>query len=332
MTTAHPTDAATATRWRIIGIVCIIGAVWTFSSQDAGIKWLSGDYPLHEITFIRSVIALIITLAIIIPLEGGFENLKTERIGLHLLRGMTVVAANMAFFTGLASLPLAEATAIIFVSPLFITIFSVLLLSEKVGARRWAAVLVGLAGVMIVMKPGGNTFHYAAILPLIAAICYALLQIMTRKLGFTDKASTMAFYIHLTFFAFSGLVGLLLGDGRLAGSDSANLEFLTRAWIWPETQDILIIGGIGILAALGGYLISQGYRLCPANIGAPFEYAALPMGIAWSIILWGHWPDGWSWIGIALIAGAGLYVFYRETMSGRPVRWRSPIRRRSEPV
>lgn len=317
MTQAVAESSASHSRWRFVGILCVIGAVWTFSSQDAGIKWLSGDYPLHQITFIRSIIALLLTVAIIIPLEGGFRYLKTDRIGMHLLRGMTVVCANMAFFTGLATLELAEATAIIFVSPLFITIFSVLLLSEQVGPRRWAAVLAGLVGVMIVMKPGAATFQYAAILPLIAATCYALLQIMTRTLGFTEKASTMAFYIHLTFFAFSGTVGLALGDGRYAGTGSANLEFLLRAWVWPSYSDALVIGGIGVLAAIGGYLISQAYRLCPANIAAPFEYAALPMGIFWSIALWGHWPDEWSWLGIALIAGAGLYVFYRETLKGR---------------
>ncbi len=327
MTSVAATSNGSVARLRIFGILCVIGAVWTFSTQDAGIKWLSGDYPLHQITFIRSIIALVITLAIIIPLEGGFQNLRTDRIGLHLLRGMTVVAANMAFFTGLASLPLAEATAIIFVSPLFITIFSVLLLSERVGARRWTAVLVGLAGVLIVMRPGGATFQYAAILPLIAAVCYALLQIMTRKLGFTEKASTMAFYIHLTFFAFSGVIGLVFGDGRYAGTGSANLEFLLRAWIWPNQHDALLISGIGIMASIGGYLISQGYRLCPANIAAPFEYAALPMGIFWSIFLWSHWPDGWSWLGIALVAWAGLYVFYRETLSGRRMRFRLPMRK-----
>lgn len=326
MTTATAGSPVSEKHWRIVGILCVMGAVSTFSTQDAAIKWLSGDYPLHQITFIRSLIALAITLAIIIPLEGGFTNLKTNRVALHILRGMTVVAANMAFFTGLASLPLAEATAIIFVSPLFITIFSVLLLSERVGPRRWIAIMAGLAGVLIVMRPGGSTFQHAAILPLIAAVCYALLQIMTRKLGFTEKASTMAFYIQLTFLIFSGMVGLIFGDGRYAGSGNANLEFLLRAWIWPSLYDGTLIACVGVLAAVGGYLISQGYRLCPAGVAAPFEYVALPIGIMWSILLWNHWPDGWSWLGIALVAGAGLYVFYRETLKGNRITW-FPFRR-----
>ena len=327
MTSVPAASRSADSRLRIFGILCVVGAVWTFSTQDAAIKWLSGDYPLHQILFIRSIIALAVTVAVIIPLEGGYHNLRTDRFGMHLLRGMTVVAANMAFFTGIASLPLAEATAILFVSPLFITVFSVLFLSEQVGARRWAAVFIGLAGVLVVMRPGGATFQYAAILPLIAAVCYALLQIMTRKLGFTEKASTMAFYIHLTFFAFSGAIGLVFGDGRYAGTGIANVDFLMRAWIWPGQQDTLIICAIGIMASIGGYLISQGYRLSPANIAAPFEYAALPMGVFWSIFLWGHWPDGWSWLGIALVAWAGLYVFYRETMPAGHTRFRLPLRR-----
>lgn len=190
----------------LAGILCAMGAATAFSLNDVAIKWLSGDYPLHEITFFRSLFAIVITLGVFVPLEGSYRNLRTKRFGFHLLRGAIVVTANMAFYTGLATLPLGEATAIYFVAPLFITALSVLLLGETVGPRRWIAVLVGLAGVVIVMRPGGSAFQYAALLPLFAAFFYALLQITTRKIGVTEKASTLTFYLNLVFILFSGAI------------------------------------------------------------------------------------------------------------------------------
>ena len=308
---------AVATAPALLGILCAMGAVVAFTTQDMAIKWLSGDYPLHQIILARAAIALILTLAILVPLEGGYGNLRTKRLPLHLLRGLAVVIANMTFFTGLASLPLGEATAIFFVAPLFITALSVLMLRERVGPRRWVAVLIGLTGVVVMIRPGGSTFQWAALLPLAAAFAYAMLQIMTRKLGIAEKASTMAFYIQITFVFVSGGIGLAAGDGRFAGTGSPQLEFLLRAWIWPPAEDMAIMAGVGVLSAIGGYLISQAYRVAEAGLVAPFEYVAMPLAVFWGVMVWGEWPDAVAWVGISLIGGAGLYVFYRETVRGR---------------
>ena len=309
----------------LVGIACVIGAVVTFTTQDMAIKWLSGDYPLHEIIFVRSVVGITLTLSILVPLEGGYRILRTRRLALHLLRGLAVVVANMCFFTGLASLPLGEATAIFFVAPLFITALSVPFLGERVGGRRWFAIGLGLVGVAVMLRPGGGGFHPAFLLPLAGALAYATLQIMTRKLGMAEKASTMAFYIQLSFVVVSGSVGLALGDGALAGSGEPSLEFLLRAWVWPDAGDARIMLAIGCLSGLGGYLISQAYRISEAALVAPFEYSALPLAVFWSVFLWGDWPDPIAWLGIALIAGAGLYTFYRETLRGRKITLRRPI-------
>ena len=301
----------------LIGIFCVIGAVTTFSTQDMAIKWLSGDYPLHEIILARAAVALIFTLAVFIPLEGGMTVVRTKRLPMHLLRGLAVVIANMTFFTGLASLPLAEATAIFFVAPLLITVLSIPLLGEKVGLRRMLAVLVGLVGVAIMVRPAGSTFQWAALLPLAAALAYALLQIMTRKLGMQERASTMAFYIQLTFVMVSSTIGIVAGDGKFSGSDSPQLEFLFRAWVLPSMGDALIMGGVGFSSAIGGYLISQAYRQSEAALVAPFEYVALPMAVFWSVMIFSDWPDAYAWVGIALIFGAGVYTFYREAVKGK---------------
>ena len=301
-----------------VGILCVIGAVTAFTTQDMAIKWLSGGYPLHQLVLYRSIVALILTLALFVPLEGGYRNLRTKRLPMHILRGLCVVFANMCFFTGLASMSLGEATAIFFVAPLFITALSVLFLGELVGPRRWLAVLVGLSGVVVMIRPGGETFQWAAMFPLAAAMGYAMLQILTRKLGISEKASTMGFYIQITFIVVSGGIGLAAGDGRFAGSGGPQIEFLLRAWAWPSAEDAWIMLGIGILSGIGGYLVSQAYRISEAALVAPFEYVAMPMAVFWSVLVWGEWPDAVSWLGIALIGGAGLYVFYRETVRGRP--------------
>ena len=319
--------AGSDARSRLIGILCVMGAAVAFSTNDVGIKWVSGDYPLHQVTFIRSAVALLVTLTVLVPLEGGLRILRTDRLGMHIFRGLIVVFANMAFFTGLATLSLGDATAIYFVAPLFITAFSVVLLGETVGPRRWAAVVIGLLGVILVIRPGGDTFQNAALLPLIAAAAYALLQITTRKLGVREKASAMVFYIQITFVIFSGAIGLLFGDGKFSGSGDPSLEFLFRAWVVPGFQDGAIICGIGVVMSLGAYLISQGYRLCPAGIAAPFEYVAMPLGILWSIVIWGQVPDLIGWTGIVLIAAAGIYVFVREALQGRKISWKLPPRR-----
>ena len=320
---AAPVPAASASAFT--GVLCAVGAVITFTTQDMAIKWLSGDYPLHEIVLFRAVVAMTLTLGILVPLEGGYRNLRTNRLPLHLLRGLAVVIANMAFFAGLATLPLGEATAIFFVAPLFITILSIPILGERVGLRRWLAILVGLGGVTIVLRPGGSEFHPAFMLPRVAALAYAWLQIMTRKLGMAEKASTMAFYIQLTFIFISGAIGLTFGDGSLSGRGDPSLEFLLRAWVLPDMGDALIMVAIGVLSGMGGYLISQAYRISEAALVAPFEYLALPLAVFWSVLIWGDWPDLISWTGISLIAGAGLYVFYRETVLGRKLVLKRPL-------
>jgi drug/metabolite transporter (DMT)-like permease len=299
-------------RARLIGILCVVGAVTIFSLQDLTFKWMSGRYPLHQIVFIRGVVAISVVLGLLIPLEGGFRTLLSNRIPLHLLRGFALVVGNMTFFAGLASLKLAEGVAIFFTAPLIITLLSIPLLGERVGALRLIAVLCGLLGAIIVMRPGGEAFQGAAILPLIAAFAYASMTIMTRKLGTQDNASVMAFYLQVMFIVSSMAIFLVAGDGRFAGSDNKSLEFLLRAWVWPENFDFMLMVIIGVLNAFGGYLISQGYRMSEASVAAPFEYVAIPLAVIWGYLVWSDLPDAISWFGIFMILAAGLFVAWRE--------------------
>jgi drug/metabolite transporter (DMT)-like permease len=245
-----------------------------------------------------------------------------------MIRGLCVVAANMCLFLGLAALPIADATAIFFISPLVITVFSVIFLKEVVGPRRWAAIAVGFVGVLVIVKPGTAAFQAASLLPVAAAFLYATLHMLTRKIGGTESAPTMAVYIQLTFLVASLAIGLGLGDGRFAGSGHPSLEFLFRAWDWPATADYPILIGLGISGLFGGLFISQAYRLSEAAFAAPFEYAAMPMAILWGVTVFGTWPDATAWIGIALIVGSGLYLLWRETVRETRLATKAPTYRR----
>lgn len=305
---------ATVQRSNLIGAAYALAAVMCFSINDVGIKFLSDAYALHQVVFIRALIGLTAFICFIMPFAGGPRLLRTRRPVVHLIRGLCVVSANMCLFLGLAALPIADATAIFFVSPLVITVFSVIFLKEFVGPRRWASIAVGFIGVLVIVKPGTSAFQLASLLPIVAAFLYATLHMLTRKIGGTESAPTMAFYIQLTFLIASSMIGLGLGDGRFAGSEHPSLEFLFRAWVWPPVGDYPILAMLGISGMLGGLFISQAYRLSEAAFAAPFEYVAMPMAIMWGVTVFGTWPDATAWIGIALIVGSGLYLVWRESV------------------
>ncbi len=315
-----------------LAIAFVLFGVFCISLNDMLIKQLSSGYPLHEIVFFRSAIALLVTL-VFLQFEGGFAALRTDRPILHIFRGILVVISNMAFFLALAVLPLADATALFFVAPLFITLLSIPLLGEKVGPLRIGAVIVGFIGVIIMQRPweSGDSLPASRIvllLPVLAALTYALNQLMTRKLGVKAPASTLAIYIQATFLVVSIGFYLVAGDGRFAeGTTNASLEFLLRAWIWPPPEERIWLLGMGINGALIGYCLSQAYRLASAATVAPFEYIGLPLAVFWGFMIFGDLPTWEVWTGIALIIASGLFVFFRERIKTNRVTPR-PVARR----
>ncbi len=319
MTDGQATSAQTvrAILWAIAGMV-------VFSLQDVIIKWMSGDYPLHEVVLLRTCFGLLLTL-VIAHVEGGLKILKTQRLPLHLLRGLFIVICNATYFTALATMALAEAMAIFFVAPLFITALSVPFLGEHVGWRRWLAVGAGLVGVLLIVQPTSNAFQWVAILPFFSALGYAATQLLTRRLGTTDAASTMSFYIQLSLLCFSAVVGMILGDGKFSGSGNPNLEFLVRAWVWPQLNDLGLMALSGCMVAVGGFAVSQAYRTAAATSVAPFEYLALPFAMLWGFLIWGDFPNVLAFGGIALIISGGLVVILRERQKDHRLSTAHPI-------
>ncbi|MEM6610516.1 MAG: DMT family transporter [Pseudomonadota bacterium] len=310
----------------------VIGALWAlfaavgFSAVDVIVKFLSSGYAHYQITFFRTVIAFAVLLVLIAPLTGSGLNFRTRRLGAHLLRGLCVVFANLCFFLALAAMPLAEAVAIFFVSPFLIALFSIFFLGETVGPRRWAAIAVGLLGVLIVLRPGTAAFQYAALLPIAAAAGYGMLHIITRRIGGTESAATLTFYTMIVMMGVAGLAGVAFGNGWLDLFDHPSLSFLFRAWVWPAAFDLLLITVLGVAIAFAGFAISEAYRTSEAAFIAPFEYIALPLSVLWGVVVFDEWPDVWAVTGIGLIMMSGLVLVWREAVARRDDR-PDPVRR-----
>ena len=305
-------------------IAFVFGGVLLFSLQDVAIKWISGGYPVHEIVLIRSL-AAIWPILLLVQIEGGLRLLRTRRPLFHLVRAGVMLTAYTCFYLSVAAMPLADAVAIAFVAPLFVTALSALLLREQVGLRRWLAVAVGFVGVLIMMQPGSAVFEPAALLAVAGALAYALGAVATRSLGATERGSALAFYPTAFYLGAGALAGLALGDGRLARSQHASLQFLLRAWILPSWTDLGIMILCGLFAAFGMYAVSQAYRITRATAVAPFEYIAVPLSVLWGFLFWRDLPTARTVLGIGLIVGSGLYVLWRESSGQAAVAQKSEL-------
>ena len=217
---------------------------------------------------------------------------------------------------GLAALPLAEIAAIKFSGPLIITLLSVVMLGEKVGPRRWLALLVGFMGVLLIVRPGLAGFNMGSIFVLISVLFYALSAMLTRKLQTTDSSATMAYNSSLVYLiATVILVPLTLAVGDTPGAHPS-IAFLFQAWAMPSLLDWVIMSGLGLVWAGGMYCIARAYSLALASIVAPFEYIALPINIMWGLILWQEFPTWATLAGALLTLSSGLYILYRGRRQG----------------
>jgi S-adenosylmethionine uptake transporter len=290
------------------GVVFLFIKIIVFSLQDVIIKWMSSDYPVHEIVLIRSIFA-IIPILLITHFTGGLHQLGTRHFRLHFIRSALLFATFMTFYLSLAALPLAEAVTLSFTTPLFITILSVVMLGEKVSFHQWIAVFVGFLGVICMLNPGAEIVNPAAFLTLASAFLYALASIITRQLGNTESGISLTFYPTLFYIVFSAIIALALSGSTSTQELHASLAFLLHAWKIPSRVDLSFIFLLGLIAASGFYCLSQAYRLAPPSTLAPFEYFAVFLGVVWGYMVWGEVPEVQAIVGIVLIVGSGLYSY-----------------------
>ncbi len=296
------------------GVGFLVSSLFILSIQDAFIKLLSTDYPVHEIVLVRSLVA-ILALLIMANFAGGLRSLKTKKLGAHIMRSLVLFTAYTSFYLGLASLHLAEAVTLFLSAPLFITLLSAQLLNEKVDPSCWIAVTIGFGGVVLMLKPGAAIFDLAALLPLIASLSYAIVAILTRRLGQTESGISMAFYPTVIYILLSSVIGLFLHNGW-GVADHPSIAFLLQSWAILTPKDVALLVLIGIGSAMGFYFISQAYRLGQPVAIAPFEYVSVPLSLLWGFIFWREVPELESFLGMLFIVGSGLYILGGEALNG----------------
>lgn len=295
----------TATPHRMIantplGIGYMIIAVSLFGGMDAAVKWLTADYPTVQIMFFRSLCAFPPILYMVWRGPGGFAVLRTRRLLGHGLRSGYGCLAMLGFFHAYSLMPLADVTAIAFSAPIFIALLSVWLLGERVGLHRWSAILVGFAGMVVIVQPGSGMLQDGALIVIGATLLYALAMIQIRKLSQSEPSTTIAFY----FTAFCTLVTGLV---------------LPWYWVTPTLADLPLLVAVGLLGGMAQLLMTQAYSLAPASVAAPFDYTHLLWSVLFGWYLWGDFPDLQTWIGCAIVVASGLYILWRETVRRAPV-------------
>ena len=272
------------------------GATVLFAVADTTAKFLSTSLPVIEIQWIRYV--LFFVLAAILASRAPRRRLLPNNPKLQILRGLAVTGSSILFVFGVREMSMAEATTISFLSPLLITILSIPLLGEVVGIRRWAAVLVGMAGVLIVVRPGSSGFQPAAFWGMASSLCWATALIITRKIATTDQATT-------TLLCSAGIGALVL-------------TFLAPlAWTWPTASQWGLVLMLGVLSSLGQWMVIEAHRQAPASLLAPFSYTQLIWAIALGFLVFGALPDHWTLIGAAVIVASGLYTAHRQRIRAR---------------
>lgn len=274
-------------------VAWMLGAVALLCLLDACLKQLSGHYPALQVAALRGLVGLPLVLAWA-GATVGLRSLLRVHWPLHLARGALGVVFLSCFVLGLRELPLSTAYAITFVGPLLVTAMAVPLLGEKVGPRRWTAIVVGLVGVLVVLRPGGDGVATAGgLFVLLATVCYAASVITVRMLAQRDSAQALVFWF---------LAMVAIGAGLLAWPD----------WVPVRAEHAWPLIGIAVFGTLGQVALTHAFRLGEASLVAPLEYTALVWVVVLDLAIWHVLPDGMTWLGAAIIVASGLYLVRRE--------------------
>lgn len=285
---------AAAAQHPLRGITLLLLAQMLFATLDATGKHLSASLPVPLLVWARYGVHLLLMLIFVAPAMRA-RLAQTQRLPLQLLRAATLTATSLLFLSALRHLPLAEGTAISFVMPFIVTALSVPLLGERVPGKRWLAVAVGFAGMLLVTRPGTGLSTSGIALALAAALCYSFYQIMTRKLAATDHSLTTLFY--------TALVGTVVMT-------------LTLPWFWVEREltaaQLALVVSMGLSGGIGHFLLIRAFHHAQASTLTPFIYAQLIWATLLGWLAFGQFPDAASLVGMAVIAASGLWMALGE--------------------
>ncbi len=278
-----------------LGILFMLGATIMFSASSAVSKWLIGTYPAGEILFTRSATSLIACSLFVLP-QTGFSVFRTRRVRDHFMRGISQTLSQTCLIIAFSMMPLAGAIAINFSAPLFATIAAIIFVHEKVGRARWAALLVGFLGVLVITNPGTGAFQLGSLFALANAILYGTVTAAVRGMSATESAETLTMY-QMVFLTSLFALGLPFG------------------FVAPDWKDALLLVFNGLGNGLGQYWWTRSLHLAPASAVGPFYYFSLVWATILGFALWGDLPTLSLVAGSAIVVGSGLVLLWRESRS-----------------
>ncbi len=282
----------------LAGILFMCGAGLLFPIMSGFAKFLGeSGYSSLQVSWARAFGHIVFMLAFFVP-RFGLRMLKTRRPLVQLLRSAMLFSSNATNFFAITFIPLAKTASISLMAPLLVVPLARLILGERTTAGRMAALFVGFAGVLIVIRPGTELFHWASLFAVASALGYAIYQVLTRRIAGIDPPETSTIYSSVV-----GAFGMFL--------------VLPFVWRTPESlRDILYFCSLGVIGAVGHYLVAQALTNAPANIIAPFQYMQLIGSVAVGYFFFGDFPDILTWLGAAIIVASGLYIGWSQTRRG----------------
>jgi drug/metabolite transporter (DMT)-like permease len=279
-------------------IIAILVSVLCFSVLNAMSKTLSQVYPVNEVIWARYFFAFLLMLALFLP-RSRLNLFRFRNLGSQVVRGLLLFLSSYLYFHGIVYMPLATAAAISLTSPLIVTAMSARFLNEPVGPRRWAAVAVGFAGALIVVRPGQAHFDWHMLLIVGSTLCSAFYQLFSRRYGQTERPDA------------SATVATIVGT--IAATPFVPFEWVSPTSAWHAGLFV----GMGIMAGTGHYFLTIAYSQAPAAIVSPFNYTQLIGSAILGYVVFNDFPDLWTWIGAGVIIASGLYIGYRERVRYR---------------
>ncbi|HRP74911.1 MAG TPA: DMT family transporter [Rhodocyclaceae bacterium] len=273
-------------------VVMLLGALFLFVLLDSTAKHLGARHPVPMLVWSRYTVHFLLMVIFLAP-SMRLRLVTTTRPARQIVRAICLLFTTFFAMAAFARMPLAETTAIVFAAPLLVTLLARPVLGEQIGTLRWAAVIIGFAGVLLIARPGSGLVTDGILLALAAAVCYALYQILTRQLSSTETSVTMLFYTALI-----GTIGMSLA----------------LPWIWtgqmPGLLDALMIASLGIYGGVGHFLLIKAFRDAPASVLSPILYVQLILATLMGWIVFGHFPDSAAFVGILTIAVAGAIIAF----------------------
>jgi len=286
--------------------------------QDVLIKLVSDELSLFQIQFFRSTIGI----AVIIGYQAIIHEpirLTTAYPLLTVCRGLMFFFGYSAFYFAQSKMPIATMTVLFLVSPFFITLTSIYFFKSQVGYRRWISILIGFVGVVLICQPETGQFNFYYLIPIIVALSYAFSIIIVKKTADRDTLYQQMILTYLIMGLLSGITGLLFGDGRFDTAENSEVAFIVRSWQFVDIESTFKLFTISVLGSVGLLVLMGAYRVADPAVISPYEYSLLIWMVLLGYLVWGDVPSFNIAIGMVLIVGAGIYMFYRERIKSESV-------------